>query len=261
MNSTLGSFGLRWRTGFPLLNWLGSRFGKVRPLDVDWLIARAQQQTGFSDWGEPDVREPLKVLVDSYEGSGQLTPMGRRLLRGVLTGILIKRLRIVQKFVEEPEVMDRDISKPVFIIGMPRSGTTLLYNLLALDPRFRPLKIWETFNPVDGKPAGGFKKAVGRFFMKLFYPAFDVIHPRSPLQIEESTRMLANSLYTPGFFSLFGEAGSYEEWLLQQQDGVIESAYQLYRNQLKNLQGEHDSQRWLLKSPAHSPHLEILMRT
>lgn len=253
------SFDLRWRTGLPLLNWLGKRFGRICPLDADWLIEHAEQETGLNNWGDPDVRAPLVRIIAGYEKSGLLTPVGRRILRRVLLGFLVQRLRIVDKINESPEISSRQVDRPVFIVGMPRSGTSLLYNLLALDTRFRALRTREMFNPLDDSPLGPVNPDRKTPLRDYFYPGLNAIHPSSPLDIEESTRLLANSFYAPGFFSLFGESNDYETWLTEQPEEQWVMAYKLYKQQMQILDRDGMKQRWLLKSPAHAFSLDILL--
>ncbi len=261
MNSIEQNYRLRWRTGLPLLNWTGRKLNRKRLLDADWLMNQAELKTGLKNWGRPSVRNPLAAIVGSYEKSGLLTPIGRRMLRRTMMWFLVKRLRIEELLTEKPDILKEEIHHPVFIVGLPRSGTTLLYNLLAMDPAFRPLKIWETNDPVSGEEPGPITRRFDNFLRNWLFPGMDAIHPMSPLDIEECTMMQMNSFYVPGAFSLFGETADYETWLTQQSGSIWREAYEKYKQQLQILQHRQPglNSHWLLKSPAHVPNLEYLI--
>ena len=118
---------------------------------VEALLAEACAATGLSDFGEPDFREPLGVLCQTYERA-PFDERGRRRNRRRVLQLLSSRLRVEDALRRHPEIREREIRRPMVLTGLPRSGTSALFSLLAADPVARPLLLWETQHP---EPAEG----------------------------------------------------------------------------------------------------------
>lgn len=116
-------------------------------LSRERLMATARKQTGLSDWGEDDFLTPLTVLLDAYEKEADLSLLGRVIVQKTLERLLANRLLIQRDFTNHPEILQQPVDKPLFIIGLPRTGTTLLFNLLAQHPGARTPLFWELFLP------------------------------------------------------------------------------------------------------------------
>ncbi len=127
--------GLR-RLGLPLLD-----------LTEERLLSTAQKTTGYDDFGGEDFREGLRRLLDSIEDEAELNIIGRLTARATLQGNLENRLRLQAHRAEHPEVAEQQIRRPIFILGLPRTGTTILFNLLAQDPTTRAPLSWEVEQP------------------------------------------------------------------------------------------------------------------
>jgi len=118
-------------------------------LTDEFLISLAKKDTGLSDFG-PDFapsQAALRVLLKSLQQEAHLTPVGQFFLAHRLRGALCNRLRAEELFKRHPEILQEDISDPLVITGLPRTGTTLVHRLLALEPNLRPLSLWEALNP------------------------------------------------------------------------------------------------------------------
>jgi hypothetical protein len=98
------------------------------------LLEEASRQAGLDDFGDPSFREGLGLLVGSYEQEAGLSALGRGAVRGRLTQFLVNRLKLHDWLSRQPEILEEAIERPIFILGLPRTGTTLLHDLLALDP-------------------------------------------------------------------------------------------------------------------------------
>src|SRR5262245_53332679 len=108
---------------------------RLWPLDSETLCARARRRTGLEDFGDPPIQPALSTLVNSLEREADLHPVGRFLMRGHLLEILETRLRLTQAWKGQLEALAASpIQRPIFITGMPRSGSTFLHELLAQDP-------------------------------------------------------------------------------------------------------------------------------
>ena len=117
-------------------------------LDAEQLIAAAREETGLDDFGGVSWREGLDRLVASLNEEADLTVGGEQILSLRVGMLLANRLRIVDTITEHPEIGDEEIAGPLVIIGLPRTGTTALSNLLAADPQIRSIRLWESSDPV-----------------------------------------------------------------------------------------------------------------
>ena len=127
-----------------VLSGLGVR---LVSLDEVALLDAARRATGLDDFGEADFREPLRRLLDGLESEGDLTLLGRIAAHRDLGGLLINRLRLVEDRKQNPGIAAERIVAPIFIVGLPRTGSTALHHLLAQDPDTRAPQAWEVMYP------------------------------------------------------------------------------------------------------------------
>lgn len=117
------------------------------------LVAQAVAETGLEDFGDDGWQERLDLLVRCLTDEAPLSPMGR-ITQSVLFGQLLRnRLLVADLLARHPEIRDVEISRPIIIAGLPRTGTTHLHNLLAADPALRTLPYWESLEPVLSPPS------------------------------------------------------------------------------------------------------------
>ncbi len=116
-------------------------------LHVAQLLDASRSQTGLEDFGSPSFREALEVLVDALERDARLSPAGQQTAPAHLTQLLATRLEIEECYRRHPEIEAQSIAAPVFILGLPRTGTTALTYLMAQDPDTRCLRFWESQAP------------------------------------------------------------------------------------------------------------------
>ena len=124
--------------------------GRRRP-DADSLCREAVRRTGLDDFGDQSFREPLEVLLGSIHREAHLHPVGRRLIRKQIVGRLGARLQMQAYWTRRPQALESEIARPLFILGLPRTGTTHLFYLLAQDPAHRWLSNWEAHSPIPRK--------------------------------------------------------------------------------------------------------------
>src|SRR5581483_4210100 len=114
---------------------------------ADELAAGACAATGFYDFGSPYYREGLQRTVDALNTEAELSELGRIIQHATISNALIQRLKIENTYAQHPEIDDEVVGGPIFIIGLPRTGTTALSQLVAADPQFRSLRMWESQAP------------------------------------------------------------------------------------------------------------------
>src|SRR6202045_599277 len=115
--------------------------------DADELEEGACAATGLDDFGSPYYREGLEHRVNALTTEAELSEMGRVIQHATISNALIQRLKIEHTYARHPEIDDQVVGGPVFVIGLPRTGTTALSQLVAADPQFRSLRMWESQAP------------------------------------------------------------------------------------------------------------------
>lgn len=232
-------------------------------LDADRLHEIAVTTTGCSDLGEPTWREGLDRFLPALREEARLNELGVQIAAGEVVEYLTRRLCITAYRTEHPDVATRDVAPPIVIVGQARTGTTVLYDLLAQDPATRVPLTWEVDRPcpppepetyltdprideVEALQAG----------TDLLIPGFRKMHPVGARLAQECVRITAGdfrSIMLPTQYRV----PSYARWLLHEAD--LAPAYRWHRRYLQHLQARFTEPRWLLKSPAHIWHLPALM--
>ncbi|MDB5968160.1 MAG: hypothetical protein JWQ90_610 [Hydrocarboniphaga sp.] len=240
------------------LNAAGRAWGRdgaawVR-LDTDDLIRRAQASTGLSDWGDEPLREPLEVLCHSFENDARLNLGGRIVVRNYLKRLLENRLRMQRDFTQHPEILDVEIHRPVFIVGLPRTGSTLLQRLLARDPAVRSLATWEMIFPSpppdDASIATDPRIARAAFRIKMMNwgaPDFVTAHELVVDEPEECVGLLMTTLISNAY-ELMNDLSGYRSWFGQQDQ---RGSYRYFKRQLQLLGWRRPRDHWVLKCPVH----------
>jgi len=238
---------------------------RPQPFDESALIAEAQRKTGLTDFGDEGFRTPLRVLLGSL-ADAPLNAVGTTVLRASIRRSLMQRLLARDCFAKHPEIADERIERPLVVVGMMRSGTTLIQRLLAHDPRFYCALGWEIAEPAprpgwsgeapDPRIADGVARSRQ---MREFAPELYAIHPTDALAADEEIVFLADA-----FLSHVPEAScfvpAYRSWLDSQD---FTPAYRYLQQMLQLLQWQKKRrgerrERWVLKTPAHLGYLDTL---
>jgi hypothetical protein len=231
--------------------------------DEEQLLEEARRAAGLSDFGPEDFRAGLRVLIETYD-KNPLTEKGRRRRRRRLVHLLSTRLRIQEALRRHPEILEREIAKPMLLTGLPRSGTSALFNLLAADPAARPLRMWETQfpDPLEGLEPGRpdpRREAIEarQAEAREKNPEFSKIHFTSADTPEECVLLHA---YTMNGVQLGTEVmmEPYARWYRRQD---LRPMYAYYRTLLQMLDWQRPGTRWLLKAPAHMWAIDALIET
>ena len=223
--------------------------------DADRLVEAAVGATGLDDLGEDSWQDGLGRLLDDLDGSARLNELGRTIVESEVVGYLTNRLQILDWRRLHPEVAAGPVTRPVFIVGQPRTGTTILYDLLAQDPANRAPLTWEVDRPCpppetatyDTDPRIAEADAVAAM-PDLLIPGFTEFHPLGARLAQECVRMTGGDFRSMIFPTQYDVPG-YDRWLLHEAD--MAPAYRWHRIYLQHLQSRHAGDRWLLKSPCH----------
>lgn len=228
--------------------------------DMPTLLAEASAATGLQDFGSDDFKVGLQKLIDTYTNNG-FDERGIKRNRKRLVKLLQVRLKIEDAWKKHPDIRDVPIKAPMFLTGLPRTGTSALLNLLSQDAAMRPLKLWEGMSP-DPLPNNPAEKDDPRYIqLKTFYeeahkknPNFDKIHYTTADTPEECIHLL-NHTFQDVQFGVEVLMEPYGSWF-QQQDHL--PSYHYYADILRMLQWQRPGERWLLKAPAHLWALDCL---
>jgi hypothetical protein len=229
---------------------------------VEDLHASATKLTGLTDFGDDQYRAGLGVLLDSYAQDEALTELGRRVKRSELRGALVARLLSEAGWAANPGTAGLPIERPIFVTGLPRTGTTAVHRLLAADPGHQGLEQWlcempqprpprDTWadNPVFQHIQAGFAK---------FYaanPTFGGVHYIAADTVEECWQLLRQSAMSVSYESL-GHVPAYSAWLAEQD---WTPAYARHRRNLQLIGANDVGKRWVLKNPSHLFALDALL--
>ena len=227
------------------------------------LHASATQITGLADFGADDYRDGLSVLLDSCARDAGFTPLGERVFRAFLRGALVARLLSEAGWARYPGYAGAGIERPIFVTGLPRTGTTALHRLLAADPAHQGLELWLTEVPQPRPPretwAGDpafcrVQAAYERHHVS--HPEFMGVHYLAADQVEECWQLLRQSMRSVSYECLAHLPG-YSGWLAGQD---WTGAYRRHRRNLQLIGLPDRGRRWVLKNPSHLFALDALLR-
>ena len=226
------------------------------------VIAAAEESTGLGDFGGEEWRDALDALTDALTAEAGLTEFGQVVAFGDLVGSLTRRLQVVDYRRTHPEVREMRIEQPVFIVGQVRTGTTILYELLAQDPDARAPLTWEVDAPCpppeaathDTDPRIEDSRQIQEMMTSII-PDLQAMHPIGPLLAQECVRITGMD-YKSFIFPTMYRIPSYAKWLLKTD---MASAYRWHRGFLQHLQSRIPVNRWVVKSPGHIWALDAMM--
>lgn len=233
-------------------------------LDPERLLGAARQLTGVDDFGDPAFREGLQRFLRSAVDDAILSPMGVATLEGLTIGLLVNRLRFEDDLKRHPEILEEPLEPPVVIIGLPRTGTTKLHRMMAVDERFQSIRAWQTLNPAPfpGAPAGGPdpRIAVAKqmdAMVEAMNPEILAGHPIRAEEVDEETSYLMEMTFEWTLLAMRAQLPSFEAWVATRSPVPT---YRYLRRMLQYLQWQTGGRGrpYLLKSPLHVAHLDAL---
>ncbi|MCP3939928.1 MAG: sulfotransferase [Desulfobacteraceae bacterium] len=236
-------------------------------LSSDYFINQAIEKTGLEDFGSQTYKEGLDVLINSLNNDIELSEGTAGYFQNQIMQLLINRIEVTQLFKDYPEISDEIIDEPIFIVGLPRSGTTILQTLLALDPTSRYLRNFETAGPFC-PPAELIPESVDQRIqlchegMESFFSMAPVLRGINGINFMAHGTAECQNLMAHEFVHMGWSSGSslfsHGNWV---GECNMKSAYQWHRRLLQILQWKLPNERWVLKAPMHLFGLDLLKET
>jgi hypothetical protein len=248
-------------TGGHVLQRLGFPLGQF---DRTKLMEAACQLTGLHDFGTIPFQEPLQLLLHSCEHEAQLNICGRMAVRHDILRLLRNRLCLEDDRKRDPGIAAQAIVRPLFIAGLPRTGTSLLHSLLAQDPANRTPLSWEVMAPSPPPDLAQYESDpriahVERRMRCIYWlaPEFRRIHEVGARLPQECVAIMSHVFRSSQFATTY-HVPAYEAWI---DKADRRPAYHFHRRFLQHLQWHGAGQQWVLKSPAHLAGLDALLET
>jgi hypothetical protein len=250
-----------WLRAFNAAGRLSGRAGLQASLAPARIRRAAERRTGLSDYGPDDGwDEALARLTRDLDGPARLSAAGRIAVRGHLVALLANRLRIEADRRVHADIAAQPVCAPLFIVGLPRTGTTLLHMLLAQDPANRVPRTWEVMHPspAEGDAARRIRRTTRELaWMERLAPGFRVMHPLAPELPQECIAIDSHSLQSYEFQTTHF-VPEYQRWLERR---GLRAVYRHHRRFLQYLQWQRPAGHWVLKAPAHLFGLAELLAT
>lgn len=233
-------------------------YGESQKVDltIDAVLGAAVAATGLDDFGPDDFHERLELWLSEMDADDERTGLGRLGFFGDCVRYASTRLRIKELLARHPEILEIEIEKPVIVIGLPRSGTTHLVNLLAADQRFRSMPLWESYEPVpDAREQVGANGIDPRWqrcedawqAMQTSMPLIAAMHPMNPDHVHEELELMMPD-FTSYTIEWISRSPRWRDYLLAHDQTAH---YRYLKVGLQILQWFKPRERWVLKCPQH----------
>ena len=242
---------------------LGGVGRRLIDLDPERLLRTARKKSALDDFGSDYFVDPLRRLCSSLEQDAHLTGLGRAMARQDLLRLLNNRLQFVDLFKRHPEIADEKIVAPIFVLGMPRTGTTSMHELMALDPQFRVPLSWEVAHPfppprtetygTDPRIADVEKQLA---HIDTLLPGFKNMHPMGAELPQECVALFSHD-FASMIFDVQFRLNEYQAWLMKED---MSEVFRNHRRWLQLLQWKCPGDTWVLKSPQYLWNIEEMLR-
>nr|WP_279342474.1 sulfotransferase [Geotalea sp. SG265] len=231
-------------------------------LESHALMEKSIRRTGLDDFGGENFLHPLGVLLRSFESDADLNLFGRISVYSELIRMLSNRLLMVADRKRYPAIDDERIVRPLFITGLPRSGTTFLHALLAQDPKCRAPQVWEVMHPSPPPETVSYasdpritKTGKELKWLDILIPYFKRVHLIHECYPQECIAITSHAFMSYVFESMY-HVSSYRIWHDKQDKRPV---YDFHRWFLQHLQWRAPGTHWVLKAPSHLMALESLL--
>lgn len=232
-------------------------------LDAAAMIKEAERVTGLKDWDGDSFKHPFSVLINSINTEAGLHELGVARARQYLSARLEQRLRMVQDRKLRPTIASQVIDRPIFIVGLPRAGTTYLHTLISRNPATLAALHWQLLlpSPPPNDPSIDHGESIRSIEAMLEYqgslsPSIKLMHEHDAKLPEEDFLAFEFSFVSTGFLGFF----DVPEYVAQVLGGDFTPAYEWHRRALQAMQIGAEQRRWILKAPEHTMHLDTLLK-
>jgi sulfotransferase family protein len=254
-----------WQPG-PRPAWVQSLHEVLEPgwirLDADELLEEAMRRTGLSDFGGDAFLVPYRILVRALDEEAKLHALGRAISRSDCLNWLENRLQITETRKRHPEIAASPLDRPLFITGLPRTGTSILHELLAQDPGTRAPLHWEVRSPCPAPDEASLRSdpRIERAERQIqlwnqIVPEYGAMHELGARIPVECVQITAHEFVSEEILGRY-QVPSYAAWYAQ---ADVRPAYRFHRAMLQHLQWRCRRDRWVLKAPSHLPVLDALL--
>jgi hypothetical protein len=239
-------------------------------LEEEAILGAARAATGLSDFGPDDFRVRLRRLIDEWNGDTRAYAVKRAFLMGYLVRYASNRLLIQNTLNNHPEIHEEVIERPIIVVGMPRSGTTHLLNLLGADTRLRSNPLWETYeplpNPQEPAPEDGVDPRYARCAAQWeasqrSNPLAAAMHPMEPDHFHEDIELMGPDFASYNFEWIARSPGWRDYYLSTDQTPHYEYMKTVLKIlQWSDVQAGKPRKRWVTKCPQHLEQLAVLKK-
>ena len=241
-------------------------------LSVETVLAHAQRRTGLSDFGDDGAKQRLGMWLAEVDGDTNRTALGRAMIYSMCVRNASNRLKLIELWRRHPEIDDVELPEPIIVVGLPRSGTTHLLNLIAADQRLRSLPLWESYDPVPNELVGPNAPPPTHLEVRpddpriarvqreweqsqALLPHQAAMHPMDPHHIHEEIELMSPDFASYGLEWVANVPRWRDYYLSTDQT----PHYAFMKKVLQTLQWIRPRSRWILKSPQHFEQLRPLM--
>lgn len=232
---------------------------------ADDVLKLAAQRTGLSEVDSDSWREGLQLIVDEVNGSPAFTPFGRERILTDATDALARRLQVHAYIQEHPEVLDAPVERPLIVLGMPRTGTTVISYLLDQDPARRSLLHWQCVHPIPPATTETLRTDPRclalldeqRTILEMVTQAKVALPHWEDADGPTEDMFIHNQDFKGLSWDSFLSTSRYAEWLFHETD--MTTTYEYQKRYLQVLQSTAPG-AWSLKMPSHSVHIDALLK-
>lgn len=235
---------------------------ELLPLDADALMASARRTARLDDFGDMPWEEAFRRLVAALDGEARLNTLGRLMCRAEILRMLRMRLQLTEHWKRHPEVLEEPIGPPIVIAGPARSGTTILQELLSLDPQFHVPWAWKCIYPLPLDPDAAADRAerlrlaeCEQEFWADVQPEFQAMHELASRLPTECIAFNAME-FSSDYWGMVANIPGVLHWRLE--TARHEEVYRWHQRILQTMQHGEPRRRWLLKSPGHLMYLPTI---
>lgn len=235
-----------------------------RELDADRFIADARNNARLNDFGDEGFLVPMRMLLDCVARDVDFHAQGLEVFKADVNRCLVNRLRMQEDIKRHPEILDEDVSDPIIVTGLGRSGTTKLHKMLSAADDVQKTYFWRMWNParfpdaIPDQPDPRIKAADFSNLISEDKPGIDAAHHIEQGEVEEEW-MLYFFTFENWSWCQTTPSFSFHDWVMNQ---PAQRPYSLVKTILQYLQWQDGGKRnrpWILKAPGHLPYIDVLL--